>query len=98
MENIPRLLKVFVVAAGVALIAGSALLVVLIVTRDGDDRVVQPLPGEIALPPGGRIEHVVADGRRLLLLGVDPSGQQFLVVVDPQTGERSSLLWLRPEE
>jgi len=49
------------------------------------------------LPPGARVEQVVAAGERWLLLGTDGLGQQFLVEVDPRTGERLSLLWLQPE-
>ena len=48
------------------------------------------------LPAGARIEQVVVDGRRLVLLGSDEAGEQFLAVVDPVTGERLSLLRVRP--
>jgi hypothetical protein len=40
---------------------------------------------------------VVVDGRRLVLLGTDAAGAQFLAVVDPVTGKRLSLLHVRPE-
>ena len=71
---------------------------VLIVLRAGaDDPIVQQAPQALFLPAGARIEQVVVDGRRLVLLGSDQAGGQFLAVVDPVTGERLSLLRVRPE-
>jgi Family of unknown function (DUF6476) len=97
--NIPNLLKAFVIAGGVALIAGTGLLVVLILVRGhGDREVVQELPVTISLPKGARVEQVVVDGNRWLLLGTAAAGRQFLAVVDPRTGEPTSLLWLQPED
>jgi hypothetical protein len=40
----------------------------------------------------------VADGQRLMLLGAADSGRQFLLVINPLTGERLSLLWFQPED
>ena len=98
MDNIPSILKAFVIAGGIALVAGTILLAVLIVTRARDDgAIVQQAPQTLRLPAGARIEQVVVDGRRLVLLGTDGAGAQFLAVVDPATGERLSLLRVRPE-
>ena len=98
MDNIPSALKVFVIAGGIALVAGTILLAVLIVTRARDEGAfVQHPPQTLRLPAGARIEQVVVDGRRLVLLGTDGAGAQFLAVVDPTTGERLSLLHIRPE-
>jgi hypothetical protein len=98
VDNIPSILKVFVIAGGMALVAGTILLAVLIVTRARDDAaLVQRAPQALHLPVGARIEQVVVDGRRLVLLGTDGAGAQFLAVVDPATGERLSLLRIRPE-
>ena len=98
MDNIPNLLKAFVIAGGVVLVAGTILLAVLLVMRAGDDGLVmQQAPQALRLPAGARIEQVVVDGRRLVLLGTDGTGTQFLAVVDPATGERLSLLRVRPE-
>jgi hypothetical protein len=98
VDNIPNVLKVFVIAGGMALLAGTILLGVLIVTRARDDGpIVQQAPQALPLPVGARIEQVVVDGRRLVLLGTDGTGAQFLAVIDPATGERLSLLRVRPE-
>jgi hypothetical protein len=97
--NIPNLLKGFVIAGGVALIAGTALLVALILTRGHrEHETVQQLPATIALPKGARVEQVMPDGSRWLLLGTADGGRQFLAVVDPRTGKAASLLWLQPED
>jgi hypothetical protein len=99
VNNIPHLLKAFVIAGGIALVGGTALLVALLVLRASGGG--PPGSGEaeavLALPRGGRIEQVVADGERWLLLGRDAGGQQFLAVVDGRSGRRLSLLWLQPE-
>jgi Family of unknown function (DUF6476) len=98
VDNISSLLKAFVVAAGIVLVAGTILLVVLIALRaGGDDPIAQQAPQTLHLPAGARIEQVVVDGRRLVLLGVDAAGTQFVAVVDPATGERLSLLRVQPE-
>jgi hypothetical protein len=98
VDNIPRLLKAFVIAGGVGLVGGTVLLVTLLVLRatGGGPGAVDP-QASLALPPGGRIEQVVADGERWLLLGSDARGQQFLAVVDARSGRRLSLLWLQPD-
>ena len=98
MDNIPRLLKAFVIAGGVALVGGTALLLALLMLRatGGGPEADRP-EAMLALPPGGRVAQVVADGERWLLLGRDGAGQQFLAVVDARSGERLGLLWLQPE-
>jgi hypothetical protein len=113
VDNIPKLLKGFVIAGGIALIAGTLLLIVLIVMRATDpadrsdatpglaaDRCVGGTPSSqalpVQLPAGARIEQIVS-GPCLVLLGVDGDGRQFVALVDPLTGERVSLLLLRPE-
>jgi hypothetical protein len=98
VDNIPSALKVFVVGGGIVLVAGTILLAVLIALRAGaDDPIVLQTSQALLLPAGARIEQVVVEGRRLVLLGSDQAGEQFLAVVDPVTGERLSLLRVRPE-
>jgi hypothetical protein len=98
VDNVSSILKVFVIAGGIVLVAGTILLAVLIVMRAGaDEPIAQQTPQPLLLPAGARIEQVVVDGRRLVLLGTDEAGEQFVAVVDPATGERLSLLRVRPE-
>jgi Family of unknown function (DUF6476) len=98
VDNVSSILKVFVIAGGIVLVAGTILLAVLIVMRAGaDEPIAQQAPQRLLLPAGARIEQVVVDGRRLVLLGTDEAGEQFVAVVDPATGERLSLLRVRPE-
>ena len=98
MDNIPSLLKAFVIVGGILLVGGTLVLTALIIQRGGDhDRPALRSDASLDLPRGARVEQVVAAGERWLLLGTDERGQQFLVEVDPRTGERLSLLWLQPE-
>jgi hypothetical protein len=98
VDNIPSLLKAFVIAGGVLLVGGTLVLATLIMQRaGGHDRPPRGPEAALDLPRGARVEQVVSAGQRWLLLGTDARGQQFLVEVDPRTGERMSLLWLRPE-
>jgi hypothetical protein len=99
VDNISSLLKAFVIAGGIVLAAGTILLVALLAMGAGDgDPIVQDAPRAVHLPAGARIDQVVVDGRRLVLLGVDAAGTQFLAVVDSVTGERLSLLRVRPDQ
>ena len=99
MDSIPNLLKAFVIAGGVALIAGTGLLVVLILVRGGrEHQVVQELPVTVSLPKGAHVEQVTPDGSRWLLLGTAADGRQFLALVDPRTGKPTRLVWLQPED
>lgn len=97
MDNIPSLLKAFVIAAGILLVGGTLALTALVIRRGSDDPAPLRADATLDLPQGARVEQVVAAGERWLLLGTDGLGQQFLVEVDPRTGERLSLLWLQPE-
>jgi hypothetical protein len=52
VDNIARALKVFVVAGGVVLLAGTVLLVVLIVMRPSEDRAYAPASPRAEDPAG----------------------------------------------
>jgi hypothetical protein len=121
VDNITSVLKGFVIAGGIALVAGTVLLVVLIGMQAAGDGapdppegsagvagsgpseapceggVVRSAPSAVPLPAGARVEQVVPSGACLILLGVDGAGQQFVALVDPRSGERLSLLLIRPE-
>jgi hypothetical protein len=93
MDAVTTALKAFVIATGIVILAAAALLAVLLYTRGTGERVEAPVePAPIVLPAGARIEQVIPDGRRLILLAVDPDGRQYLAVVNPLTGERLSLV------
>lgn len=101
MEKVSSWLKAFVVGGGVLVLGGTVLLVVLLVSRAVDqdgDTAAPARPVELVLPPGATIEQVIPDGRnRVLLLGTDGDGRQFIAVIDPVTGERLSLVHIRTE-
>ncbi len=100
MDTITTALKAFVIASGIVLVAGTVLLGVLLYQRS---RQPEPLAGgpaaggAVVLPAGARVQQVVADGRRLVLLATDPAGRQYLAVVNTLTGVRVSLLSVEPE-
>jgi hypothetical protein len=99
VDDTPRFLKVFVILGGILLLAGTVFLVVLLVLRiGGNTPMVRPLPAEVALPPGTKVEQMELDGERLVLLVEDREGRQLLLMVHAITGERLGLLELRPEE
>jgi hypothetical protein len=60
VENIARALKVFVIAGGVVLLAGTVLLVVLIVMRASENR-ADPPESPRAENPGGQLESPRAE-------------------------------------
>lgn len=101
MDNVSNFLKVFVVASGVALLAGIVLLVALILVRANDDgQATSPASAAIVdlpLPAGARIQQVISDRRGLVLLLTDAAERQYIAVVDRETGERVTLLRVQPE-
>jgi len=93
----------FVVVAGLLIVAGTATLIWLLVKRSGVSAQDHPAvtiadPGTVALPAGGEITQVATAGGQLLLLGRSPAEGQFLLVVDLASGERRRLLRLVPAE
>jgi len=101
VNNVSRLLKAFVILGGIALVIGAALLAVLLVLRAGgppEGELASSGPVDLGLPAGVRVGQVVADGKRLVLLGEDGEGQQYIAVVDALSGARQSLIRLVPSE
>lgn len=83
------------------LLIGGILLTVMIMLKAGSgdegDKVSSPsAPVDLALPAGAKVNEVIADGKRLVLLAEDQDGQQYLVVVDALSGERLSLIRVNP--
>jgi hypothetical protein len=101
VTNVPGVLKAFVITSGVMLLIGAILLVILIMLRaaggGGDlQESAQPGPVDLDLPEGARIEQVIADGKRLVLLAENRDGGQYLAVIDAMSGERLSLIRVNP--
>ncbi len=101
VNNVSGLLKAFVILGGVMLLIGMILLAIMIVIRAGaapERELVSSGPVDLALPAGVRISQVVADGKRLVLMGEGTDGQQYIAVVDADSGERKTLIRVTPEE
>jgi hypothetical protein len=74
---------------GVLLLGGTALLITLLITRNGDTQ-LRDIP-RIELAPGERITSVSSDdGFLTLLIESDTYGQK-IVVLDPATGRRTEI-------
>lgn len=101
MDKVPSALKAFVIAAGVILVVGTILLAALLILRATGSgevaQVVQVADTDVALPAGARVQQVVPDGGRVILLGIDAAGRQFLAIIDAETGERLRLIRIRPD-
>ncbi|MEM8951075.1 MAG: hypothetical protein AAGA21_10885 [Pseudomonadota bacterium] len=103
VNAVPALLKAFVILGGIALLIGVILLAVMIMLRASNDQasteVVAPAaPVDVPLPADMRVTEVVVDGKRLILFGEVPDGQQYIAVVDADSGARRSLIRLAPAE
>ena len=102
VNNVSGLLKAFVILGGILLLAGAILLAVMIAMRAGGDAPQRERemtgPVDLPLPAGVRVRQVVADGKRLVLLGEGPDGRQYIAVVDALSGARKSLIRLTPSE
>lgn len=101
VNAVPGLLKAFVILGGVGLLVGIIALAVMIMLRAGGPPDGVTLPAaqvDLALPAGARVSEVVIDGKRLVLLGENESGQQFIAVVDADSGARRNLIRLAPSE
>jgi len=106
VNNVSGLLKAFVILGGVTLLIGMLLLALLLIFRSGGPPVgslqggdaLVPGPVDLALPKDVRIGQVVVDGKRLVLLGEGPDGQQYIAVVDADSGARKTLIRVTPGE
>ena len=101
VNNVSGLLKAFVILGGVVLVIGMLLLALMIVIRATggapERELVSSGPVDLALPAGVRVGQVVVDGKRLVLLGEGPDGQQYIAVVDADSGARKTLIRIAPE-
>jgi hypothetical protein len=92
VERFLGVLKVFVVVAGMLIVAGTVTLVVMLTGRGGDS-----VRGEqvVTIPDGMRVVQVGPDGRRMLLLLESGDGAQAIAVVEG--GRRIGLLTIEPD-
>lgn len=101
MEKVSVLLKAFVIGAGILLVGGIIVLTAMIVMWASGGSLnlasAPAAPVDLPLPAGARVDQVVPDGERILLLGTDADGHQFLAIVDGGTGERLRLIRIRPD-
>jgi hypothetical protein len=98
VEKVSVLLKAFVIGAGILLVGGIVVLTAVVVMRasGGGFDPAPAGPVDLALPAGARVDQVVADDERILVLGTGADGKQFLAIVDIGTGERLRLIRFRP--
>ncbi len=102
------MLKLVVIALGIAILVAATGLVVALVKRGGRTveratapPVAAPLPlatGAVALPGGGRALAMTGDGDRLSLLVEGADGRQRIVTLDRRTGLVLGTLTLAPVE
>ena len=95
-----RALKVLVIVMGVVIIAGFAVLIVVIAGRVSPSRpaAMSPQPfaaAPIELPAGARIEAMAMGSDRLVLEILLPDGNRRLMIIDPATGRLLGAIPLR---
>lgn len=102
MEPWLKVLKVYVVVAGVLLLIGAAVFVYLLLERREADRAAETArasaPAQaISVPAGARVVDLrFEQGRALTLLEAD-DGRSYLMLVDLASGRRLGLVVLEPE-
>jgi len=96
VEGWLKLVKVFVVVAGVVLVVGTALLIGLLVQRAGRAPADLAAPSPLRIPPAMRVEEVTLGGERLLLTLRDSQGVLHLLVVDAASGRTVGFLRVEP--
>ncbi len=94
MEKWLRLVKAFVVVAGVLIVLGTGTLVALLVARTGKSPVSLEAPRPVPVPAGLMLVEVAPAGDRILLTLRDDSGRLHLLTVDAASGEPLGFLVL----
>jgi hypothetical protein len=95
-----RALKILVIVMAVAILAGSAILIVVVAGRLSRSEPA-PTPGPplsaapIELPTGARIGTIGVGSDRIVLEIVLPDGERQLLIIDLATGQRLGSIPLR---
>ena len=102
MEPWLKVLRVFVVVAGVALVLGSAAFFYLFVkererARAAANASEHAPAAPVRVPANSRVVDVRYDAGRALTLLADDEGRSYLLLVDMMTGRRLGLVVLAPE-
>lgn len=101
MEPWLKILKVFVVVAGVALLVGTTAFVYLFLDKREADRAAAAArevgpPTSIMVPPTSRVVDLRFEQGRALVRLVDDDGRNYLLLVDMVSGRRLGLVALEP--
>lgn len=100
-----RALKTLVIVMGIAIVAGTAVLVTLIVERGGRlaadgpsaSTAAPPVSGRLALPAGARVLETRLDGARIALRAALADGTQALFIFDAASARLIRRLDIAPE-
>jgi hypothetical protein len=95
MDPFMRMVKIFVVVAGVLLVAGSITLVALLITR-GTGGGSRSASFDQTLPVKGEILSIETQGDTLAIL-VEQDAVRIVVLVDAETGKLRGTLRTEPE-
>ncbi len=95
-----RTLKALVIGMGVLIVAGTAVIAVMIARRGDDGGAasggVSITPAKIALPAGARVIETALDGDRIALRIALTGGGERVMIIDARTGRRIGAVDLVP--
>ncbi|MFP6743052.1 MAG: DUF6476 family protein [Alphaproteobacteria bacterium] len=97
-----RALKAIVIVLGVLIVAGLAVLIVVVFQRivapSGGGSSNQPVTATVALPAGARVITMTGEDDTLSLLVEGPGGDQQVITIDRRSGAVLGTLDLIPTE
>ncbi len=99
-----RTLKALVIGMGILIVAGTAVIAVMIARRGADGAAgdntasggASTTPAKIALPAGARVIETALDGDRIALRIVLTGGGERVMIIDARTGRRIGAVDLMP--
>ena len=102
MEPWLKVLKVFVVVAGLVLLVGTTAFVYLVLDKRTADRAGAAArqsgpPEPIIIPPDSQVVDLRLEQGRALVMLRDAAGRNYLLLVDVAAGRRLGLVVLRPD-